>query len=574
MEQVPTPYINGDSKARTYEESMLQRIWKYKFHYAIVIPALLLIAIFKFLPFVYGIFMSLVDFKPYYTLFENQWVGLDHYRRLFENLDYRSALMNTIIIKSSYILVCGTLSFLIALALSGVRSKLLRGFFSTLFLLPYFIPSVVFVYIVIHMLSPTTSPFFNMEQYILAEAGSIRLVIVLTETIKTCGIPVLIALAAIASKQSNATVLPNSASQSYIQLSVIPALRAVSAFMLLQLSTFLTTDYELLSSLLNPLTSSKGATLDFYQFQMGIMNGDASGAAAAGIIQFLVQLLLTLFAYRIIRGRFINDLFHTALQKPELVASHQGRNVAGLVIAAVYGGIIILVAYMLFVFPFIGLTGAEQSLTDAISFWNVTIYLILIMVAVFVFLMITVTLAYPLTVKKLPGRGAYKVFLLVAIVSGGGMVNELLFINKLGMIDTLFPQLFLGFFSLTAIFVIKSLFNARYSELKEKAEASGKGELHTFITLFIPKVWKPLLALGALHFVALWNSYSISYMYIANPENQSPMMQFMQLAFSMEAEGGVHLLQLGAWLSLPSIILFLLFRRWLNAEVFTSQLRK
>lgn len=139
--------------------------------------------------------------------------------------------------------------------------------------------------------------------------------------------------------------------------------------------------------------------------------------------------------------------------------------------------------------------------------------------------------------------------------------------------NTIFPQFLFGFFNLTAVFVLKSIFNARYADLKEQAEAGGRGELHTFITLFIPKIWKPLLALGALQFVVLWNSYYPSLIYLANVENYSPVMQFAQQASS--GEGNIRvILQFGAWLSLPSIVIFLLFRKWLTSEVFVSSIRK
>ncbi|MGO4185918.1 hypothetical protein AB4Z17_32810, partial [Paenibacillus sp. TAF43_2] len=216
----------------------------------------------------------------------------------------------------------------------------------------------------------------------------------------------------------------------------------------------------------------------------------------------------------------------------------------------------------------------RQSVWSFISFWNVFSYSVVNFIAVIVFLLMTVTLAYPLTVKHLPGRSWYKLFLLIVISMGSGMINEYLFVRSLEMVNTIIPQMIFGFFNLAAVFVLKSIFNGRYADLKTEAELSGKGELHTFFTLFIPKIWKPLLALGVLHFVVLWNSYLPALIYISNMELQTPIMKLVQLASSGGELDSTLMLQLGALTSLPSVMLFLIFRRWLTSEIFIGQIRK
>lgn len=118
-------------------ESIAQRIWRYKLHYIIVIPAMLLLIIFKIIPFVSGIWISLVDYKVFTGLFNSQWVGFDHFTRLFADPIFRKVLVNTLLIKVMYIFICGAAAFLIALALGSIRSKLVRGLFSSLFLIPF-----------------------------------------------------------------------------------------------------------------------------------------------------------------------------------------------------------------------------------------------------------------------------------------------------------------------------------------------------------------------------------------------------------------------------------------------------
>jgi len=558
-------------------DSLPQRIWKFKLHYLIVIPAFMLVLMFKLIPFANGIILSFVDYKIFVGLFESSWVGFNHFSQMFNDENFRRVIANTFVIKSSYILASGCIAFLLALALSNIRYKWLRGLFSSLFLVPFFIPSIVFAYIFIYLLSINTSPFLNSETLILGDETLFRPIIVSVEVLKTCGIPILIALAAITSKHASVK-RQNSELEgrgnSYIAMNVIPALKAVAAFMVLQLSTILSTDYELIRSLLNPLVSETGETLDAYMFQLGFIMMNVSPSAAAGIFQFVVQLLFTIIAYSIVKRLFLKQLFSSDTGEGDIKTTNTGSSIIGIAAACLYSIVVIFLLYMLFIYPFTGAKDAGHSVWSFISFWNVFSYTAVNFVAVIIFLLMTVTLAYPLTVKHLPGRSLYKLFLLIVISMGSGMINEYLFIRKLEMVNTIIPQMLFGFFNLAAVFVLKSIFNSRHAGLKAQAEASGKGELHTFFTLFIPKIWKPLLALGVLHFVVLWNSYLPALIYIANQEMQSPIMKLVSLASSGGEMDSILMLQLGALISLPSVLLFLIFRRWLTSEIFIGQIRR
>ncbi|MGG1637768.1 hypothetical protein [Paenibacillus sp. NRS-1760] len=558
-------------------DSLPQRIWKYKLHYLIVIPALMLILIFKLLPFANGIILSFVDYKVFVGLFESSWVGFNHFAQLFNDENFQRVIVNTFVIKTGYTLASGCIAFLLALALSNISYKWLRGLFSSLFLIPFFIPSIVFVYIFIYILSISTSPFLTSGTLILGDETLFRPIIVFVEVLKTCGIPNIIALAAIASKHASLNRQETGLAgigNSYLVMNVIPALKAVAAFMVLQLSAIMSTDYELIRSLLNPLVSKTGETLDAYIFQLGFLMMNVSPSAAAGIFQYAVQLLFTIIAYFIVKRLFLKQLFSNHTGAADIKTTNIGRSIIGIVTACLYSIVVIFLLYMLFIYPFTGTGEARQSVWSFISFWNVFSYSVVNFVAVIIFLLMTVTLAYPLTVKHLPGRSWYKLFLLIVISMGSGMINEYLFVRSLEMVNTIIPQMIFGFFNLAAVFVLKSIFNSRHADLKTEAELSGKGELHTFFTLFIPKIWKPLLALGVLHFVVLWNSYLPALIYISNMELQTPIMKLVQLASSGGEMDSALMLQLGALTSLPSVMLFLIFRRWLTSEIFIGQIRK
>ncbi|NIK75438.1 ABC-type polysaccharide transport system permease subunit [Paenibacillus castaneae] len=556
--------------------SILQQIWKYKLHYVIVIPALFFILTFKVWPFLYGFILSMKNYQPMHGISDSEWVGFQNYISLLKNLDYRNVLSNTLAIKISYIVISGITAFVIALALSGVRSNRLRQIFSTLFLIPFFIPSVVFASLAMLAVSPSKSPFVLGELFVLADPELFSPFIVFIEIVKTSGIPVLIALAAIAYKHGAVSQQTGGLSlrqSNYASMNIIPALRAVCAYMLLQTSTLLSSDLELITSLLNPLVYQTGDIVDTYNFRMGFHQMNYSAAAASDMIRFCIQFVFTIAAYFAVKSLFSRDLFSRSSPESKLHTPAKTSSIIGIVVAAFFAIIVLIPVYLLFIYPLTIANPEPIAWLDTQVIWNTILQIFISFVSVIIFLLMTVTLAYPLTVENLPGRGLYKLFLLFALVLGVNGIGEYMLFRNMEMINTVFPQLVFGFFNLVSVFVLKSIFNSKYSNLKAEAERGGRGELHTMFTLFIPKVWKPLLALGVLQFVAIWNSYFISLLYINNPEQFSALMRFMQISASAEGGSPSHL-QMGALIALPPLLLFLIFRKWLTAEVLISQIRK
>lgn len=582
MENLSQP---GQSQEPVYTGAqplgLSRRIWKYKLHYVIVIPALFIILYFKMMPFLMGLRISLVDYTPFQGLADSAGVGLRHYYDLFQKADFRKVLGNTFTIKLSYLMVSAVLAFVIALAISRLQSAKIKGAVVTLLLIPYFIPSVVIGSMLLVLFSPSSSPLPISDVFVLTEPSLFRIVLVLAEVFKTCGIPVALAVAAIAAKHAAARMGDGSlraedSAAGFARMNAVPALRAVIAVTVLQLSVLVATDYELLYMLINPLIYETADTLDTYAFRIGLLQAQYSTAAAAEMIRFMIQLPLALAAYWVVRGAFLRDLFSSitvSASKAPANPKHE-KSFAGAIVAAICSLGVLLVLYFIFIYPFLTESGggAEHSIVQLLPPGNFILYLCLHAVSVIFSLFMTLTLAYPLTVKDLPGRRLYKLLLLVVLVMGTGALSTFMYYQKLGLINTMFPLLFSGFINIIGVFVLKSIFNSKYGELKAQAAIEGRGELHAFFTLFIPKIWKPLLALGVLQFAGLWNSYLPSLIYHSDPQMFAPVLRVLN--GSRMAAGDPIFLQLAALVSLPPIILFLIFRRWITSEVLVSQIRK
>jgi multiple sugar transport system permease protein len=79
-------------------------------------PALVLLAVFRFWPTVWGVYLSFFDVRPYLG---NQWVGLANFRQAFDDPALRSAVAHTLIDASASVAGSMFVGFCLALLLEG-----------------------------------------------------------------------------------------------------------------------------------------------------------------------------------------------------------------------------------------------------------------------------------------------------------------------------------------------------------------------------------------------------------------------------------------------------------------------
>lgn len=552
---------------------VFRRIWKYRFHYVIVLPALLLLFIFKVIPLLEDVYGSFVEMDFMGGLSGSHWAGMDNYRRLFALPEFRTAIANTLLLKLYYSAFCGMVALVLALAVSAIGNAKLRGMFTTLFLIPYFIPSLIFAYMALFAISPDYSP-FGLHATAWMNAGSFRIAYIATEIVKTVGIPTLIAVAAIGSRHAAMAGGLSQPRSSFLHRNLVPALTAVSAFMIMQFSTILSGDFELIRALSNPLVSAVGDTLDNFRFRSSFMLMDVKLAEPAYALQFIVQFGCSLLAYSLVRKLFAKRLFSPSGGTTATIeASGGGKSKAGLLISATCGLLVIAVVYLLFVYP-VTVHSAGPGMDALLNGKMYATYLLLYVASTAVFLLITLTLSFPLTVKDLPGRGLLKGFLVAVLAAGGQSFFDYRLMQEFGLTNTVFAVYIHGFFALVPIFILKSIYSSKHESLRSRFE--GRGETYMFFQVYIPRIWKPLVALGAMHFVMLWGDSFTPMLYLSQQNLFPPMMNFYS-AQSEVGEGGqfapATLLRFGALIALPSMLLPLFLRKWLTAEVLTGQAR-
>lgn len=118
-----------------------QRAWNGRLGYLLILPTVVMLAVFMFYPAVSAFFYSLTDFSLRRPA---EWVGLENYERLFTNdVYFRAGLVNMAIIVVASFVKTVTVPLLAAELIYWLRNKLHQYWFRTLFVLSSVVPALV-----------------------------------------------------------------------------------------------------------------------------------------------------------------------------------------------------------------------------------------------------------------------------------------------------------------------------------------------------------------------------------------------------------------------------------------------
>lgn len=117
----------------------------------LTLPALVQLAVFFYWPSAWNI-IAFMDYSPYRPFWENPFVGLAWFERLFSDPYFLPALGNTLKFALAQLLFVFPLSIALALLMHSVVSTKIRSTFQSIVYLPYFFSWVLVVTVFIQML--------------------------------------------------------------------------------------------------------------------------------------------------------------------------------------------------------------------------------------------------------------------------------------------------------------------------------------------------------------------------------------------------------------------------------------
>lgn len=121
--------------------------WKREFHrnlplYMLVLPAAILAIIFCYIPMA-GLIMAFQNYKPWLGIFGSEFAGLDNFRQIFEFRESYQAIINTLIIAVSKIVLGLIVPVIMALLLNEVKQLGLKKASRLWFICPISFPGLL-----------------------------------------------------------------------------------------------------------------------------------------------------------------------------------------------------------------------------------------------------------------------------------------------------------------------------------------------------------------------------------------------------------------------------------------------
>ncbi len=299
-------------------QSFFKRMMSQKMLIAMSLPFVLWLIIFRYIPVV-GWLMAFQDYKPQNGFSGNEWVGLKHFRDLFNEPTFFRALENTIGMGVLGLVFTTISAITFALLLNEMRFLRFKKLTQTISYLPHFVSWVIVANIVTTMLSiegPINSLLTSIGVLddpvnFMAKPGMFWGIITSAEVWKSTGWNAIIYFAAMAGidpQLYEAAKVDGASRLRQMWHITLPSIRSVIIVLLiLSIGNLINIGFEKQMLLGNNIVMDKAIVIDLYALNYGIGMFRYSFGTAIGIFKSVVSVILILiangFAKKIGEGR-------------------------------------------------------------------------------------------------------------------------------------------------------------------------------------------------------------------------------------------------------------------------------
>ncbi|SNX54637.1 ABC transporter permease subunit [Thermoanaerobacterium sp. RBIITD] len=298
--------INKGSKNKPQKngtlKSTLKAIKKDWQLYSLLILPVAYYVIFRYIP-MYG---NIIAFRKYYPggpVYGTEWVGLRYINMFIHDPTFWRVFRNTIILSVEYLVISFPFPIIFALLLNEIHSKWFKRFTQTVSYLPYFISTVVLADMIMEILSPSSGVvnmllkhYFGYTINFLAEPQWFRTIYIVSGIWQGMGWGAILYLAALTNinpELYEAAIIDGANRwQQTIYVTIPGILPTIMILLILNIGGLLAVGFEKILLLYNPLTYSTADVISTYLYRMGLVSNNFSYAAAIGMFESVIGLIL------------------------------------------------------------------------------------------------------------------------------------------------------------------------------------------------------------------------------------------------------------------------------------------
>lgn len=284
----------------------IKRLKRNKLLYLMVLPGFLYFVIFRYLP-MYGVVISFQKYKPHLGIRGSEWVGLQHFERLFNDPMFYTIFKNTLVLFGLNMVIYFPIPIILALLLNELRSQLFKRTVQSLIYIPHFLSWVIIASIGYVMLTVDGGivnellKWFGFKEinFLMSEAW-FRPMYIIQVIWREAGWGTIIYLAAISAvdpQMYEAARIDGANRMRQVWHITLPTIRGVIVILvILRIGDVLELGFEHIYLLLNGLNRQVAEVFDTYVYVAGIQQGQFSYSTAVGFFRAFVGLAMVMFA--------------------------------------------------------------------------------------------------------------------------------------------------------------------------------------------------------------------------------------------------------------------------------------
>lgn len=303
---------------RSNKQSVLKKMWKYRQIYLLLLPALVYVVVFDYIP-MYGVQIAFKNYKGVLGIWGSPWVGFKHFIDFFEGYYFWKLLRNTLALSLYSLLVGFPIPIIVALILNETAPKFKKAA-QTILYAPHFISTVVLCGMIVTMFSKesgvvnTLMEMFGMERvYFMGEPGAFRHLYTWSGVWQGMGWNAIIYIAALSAVDPNlheaASIDGASRMQRIMHINIPTIMPTIIITLILRVGQIASVGYEKAYLLQTSLNSEVSEIISTYVYKRGIVDANYSFSTAVGLFNNIINIVLILVANQISKRASETSLF-------------------------------------------------------------------------------------------------------------------------------------------------------------------------------------------------------------------------------------------------------------------------
>jgi putative aldouronate transport system permease protein len=288
--------------------SLPARIWRDRVMYLFILPPFLYFVIFHYIPMA-GYIVAFKDYSIFLGFQKSPWIGLENFREILDDPDFRLALTNTLKIWMLQLVFSFPAPLALALLLNSLVSDRIKRTIQSVVYLPHFLSWVIVISLWQQIFGGAgfLNGFLANQELghvnIMTNPDLFKPLVILQGIWKEAGWGTILFLAALTKIEIHlyeAAAMDGATGWRRLRDVTLPGIMpVVSLLLILSMGAMLSTGFEQFYLQRNAVGASAAEVLDTFIYFRGIQNGDIAYATAVGLARGIFGAFMVIVANRL-----------------------------------------------------------------------------------------------------------------------------------------------------------------------------------------------------------------------------------------------------------------------------------